>query len=209
VTDAGRDAFHKNEMPKPPRGLGRQTVRTLQWVAGDPNHDDLRFDLYVRGQGEAVWVLLAEGLVRNEYPWDTSTVADGWYEIKVVASDRADNAADRALEGFKITDPILVDNTAPEIQPIETQVTDGAVEVKFTAADATSRLVGAAYTVDSSLDWKTLEPTDGIFDAQKKEFHFTIPGLTPGAHRVAVRVSDLAANSGYSAQVVTMPEEKK
>lgn len=139
----------------------------------------MRFDLYFRGQGEEAWILLEKGLLQPTHPWDTSTVADGWYEIKVVASDRMDNAADRALEGFKISDPILVDNTAPAVERLEAKVNKRSVDLKFVAVDTTSRIVEVAYAVDSSLDWLTLVPVDGIFDALKKEFRFTIPDLPP------------------------------
>jgi len=203
-----RETAQRTPAPKPPRGLGRQPIRMIQWRASDPNRDELRFDLYLRAQGDEVWVTLDKGLLQPTWPWDTSTVADGWYEIKVVASDRVDNAADRALEGVKISDPILVDNTAPTFERLEAKVNKRQVEVRFTAADATSRLVEAAYAVDSSSDWQTLVPVDGIFDGRKKEFRFTIPDLPPGAHRVAVRASDQAGNTGHAGQSVTIAEEK-
>jgi hypothetical protein len=189
----------------PPPPEGPQPVRIIQWQAADPNGDALRYDLYLRGQGEPTWILLEKDLAQTQYAWNTATVADGWYEIKVAASDRADNPAETALEASKISDPILVDNTAPVIEKVDVQVKAGGdVEVRFTARDAASRLTEAAYTVDSAGDWRPLSPTDGLFDGKQKEFRFTIPKLAAGPHRVAVRAADEAHNIGHAAQTVTV-----
>jgi sugar lactone lactonase YvrE len=187
-----------------PRGGGRQPLRGLTWQAVDPDGDELRYDLYFRSQGETKWILLEKDLVQPTYVWDTSTVADGWYEVKVIASDRVDNPPETALEGFKVSDPILVDNTAPVIEKLEAKAAKGEVEVKFSAADAQSRLVAAGYTVDSSLEWHSVFPTDEIFDSQKKDFRFVIKDLPPGPHRIAVRVSDQAGNTVHADKSVTV-----
>ena len=187
--------------PQPPPTEGSQPVLMIQWQAQDPNGDALRFDLYFRGQGESNWILLEKDLVRPEYAWDTGTVADGWYELKVVASDRLDNPAESAREGSKTSDPILVDNTAPVIEKLQVQVrAGGEAEVRFAARDAMSRLTEAAWSVDSSTDWNVLAPTDGLFDAREKEFRFTMRKLGPGPHRLAVRVADAEQNVGHAAQ---------
>ena len=187
----------------PPPPEGPQPVRIIQWQAADPNGDALRYDLYLRGQGEPTWILLEEDLAQTQYAWDTATVADGWYEIKVVASDRADNPAETALEASKISDPILVDNTAPVLSKVQVQVKAGGdVEVRFAARDATSRLTAAAYTVDSADEWRPLAPADGLFDGKQKEFRFTIGKLLPGLHRLALRAADEAQNIGHAARTL-------
>jgi hypothetical protein len=189
--------------PPPPPPEGPQPIRIIQWQAMDPNGDSLRYDVYMRGQGEPTWILLDNDFAQPQYAWDTSTVADGWYEIKVVAGDRADNPAEAALEGFKISDPILVDNTAPLIEKLQVQVKAGGdAEVTFTARDAAGRLTAAAYTIDSADQWHPLAPTDGLFDGWQKEFRFTVKKLSPGSHRLAIRVADEAQNIGHAAQVI-------
>jgi hypothetical protein len=189
----------------PPPPEGPQPVRIIQWQAADPNGDALRYDLYLHGQGEPTWVLLEKDLAQTQYAWDTATVADGWYEIKVVASDRADNPAETALEASKISDPILVDNTAPVLSKVQVQVKAGGdVEVRFAARDAASRLTAAAYTVDSADEWRPLAPADGLFDGKQKEFRFTIGKLSPGPHRLALRAADEAQNIGHAARTVTV-----
>jgi len=188
----------------PPSPEGPQPIRVIQWQATDPNGDSLRYDVYMRGQGElGPWVLLDDDLVQPQYVWDTATVADGWYEIKVVAGDRADNPAETAKEGFKISDPILVDNTAPLIEKLQVHVKAGGdAEVTFAARDALSRLTAAAYTIDSADQWRPLAPTEGLFDGRQKAFGFTVKKLIPGPHRLAVRVVDEAQNVGHAAQVI-------
>ena len=189
--------------PQPPPPEGPQPIRIIQWQAVDPNGDSLRYDLYVRGQGEPNWILLDKDLSAPQYAWDTTTVADGWYELKVVASDRADNPAETALEAWKIGDPVLVDNTPPAIEKLETQVKAGGdIEVRFTVRDVICRLVDAAYTVDSATDWHTIAPTDGLFDGRQKEFRFTIRKRSPGPHRLAIRATDEAQNIGRAAHTI-------
>jgi WD40 repeat protein len=189
--------------PPPPPPEGPQPVRIIQWQAVDPNGDSLRYDVYMRGQGEPTWILLDKNLTQPQYAWDTATVADGWYEIKVVASDRADNPEGTALEGFKISDPILVDNTAPVVENLRVQVKAGGdAEVTFAARDATSRLTSAAYTLDSADQWRPLTATDDLFDGRQKEFRFTVKNLSPGPHRLAVRAVDEAQNIGHAASGV-------
>jgi hypothetical protein len=191
--------------PPPPPPEGPQPVRIIQWQAADPNGDALRYDLYLRGQGEPTWILLEKDLAQTQYAWNTATVADGWYEIKVAASDRADNPAETALETSKISDPILVDNTAPVLSKVQVQVkAGGGVEVRFAARDAASRLTAAAYTVDSADEWRPLAPTDGLFDGKQKEFRFTISNLSPGPHRLALRAADEAQNIGHAAQTLVV-----
>jgi hypothetical protein len=187
----------------PPPPEGPQPVRIIQWQAVDPNGDSLRYDVYMRGQGEPTWILLDKDLTQPQYAWDTATVADGWYEIKVVAGDRADNPEGTALEGFKVSDPILVDNTAPVVENLRVQAKAGGdAEVTFAARDATSRLTSAAYTLDSADQWRPLAPTDDLFDGRQKEFRFTVKNLSPGPHRLAVRAVDEAQNIGHAAAVI-------
>jgi len=196
--------------PQPPPPEGSQPIRILRWRATDPNGDTLRYDVYFRGQGEPKWVRLDRNLARPEYAWDTATVADGWYEIKVVASDRHDRPAQTAREASRTSDPILVDNTAPVIEKVQVKVRkgdDGAeAEVTFTARDAVSRLTGAAYTVDSATEWHTLAPTDGLFDGRTEAFRFTVKGLDPGPHRIGIRAADEANNRGHAAKTLTVEE---
>jgi len=196
--------------PRPPAPEGGQPFHIIQWKAEDPNGDRLRYRLYFRGQGEKRWILLEEDLARPEFAWNTTTVADGWYELKVVATDAPDNPADEAKTDERVSDPILVDNTAPAIENLRVKVErgerGGRAVVTFTARDAASRLTEAAFSVDSADRWQTLAPEDGLFDATEESFRFTVEGLAPGPHRIAVRVVDEGNNRGHAAAAVEVPE---
>ncbi|MCX5649272.1 MAG: WD40 repeat domain-containing protein [Planctomycetota bacterium] len=192
--------------PQPAQPQGPQPVRLLVWQATDPNGDRLTFDLYFRGQGEPTWIRLEKNLVQPQFPWDTSTVADGWYEIKVVASDRLDNPADAALEDARVSDPILIDNTPPLIEKVGTEVRGGEVTVRFVVRDATSWITEAAYAVDSAEDWHAVGPADGLFDSPREEIRFVVRDLAKGPHRLAIRASDKAGNIARAAATVTVKE---
>jgi hypothetical protein len=198
---AGAPASATASTPAAPPPEGPQTVRFFQWQATDPDSDALRYDLYFKAEDAQNWILLERDLTRTDYAWDASTVADGWYQLKVVASDRADNPADVAREDFKISDPVLVDNTAPVIEKVEVVVrAGGEAEVRFTARDALSRITAAAYALDSSMEWNTLAPTNGIFDGRQKDFRFILHNLPAGTHWLALRVLDDAQNAGHAAK---------
>ncbi len=47
--------------------------------------------------------------------WDTTSVADGRYIVRVTRLRRAVESADRALTGDRESDPIDVDNTPPAV----------------------------------------------------------------------------------------------
>ena len=208
MTGRSQSSQKSGSTPQPPPPEGSQPIRVLRWKAQDPNGDTLRYDVYFRSQGEAKWVRLVRNLVRPEYAWDTATVADGWYEIKVVASDRHDRSADTAREASRTSDPILVDNTAPVVEKVQVKVRNGddgaEAEVTFTARDAASRVTEAAYTVDSATDWHTLAPTDGLFDGRTETFRFTVKDLGPGPHRIGLRAADEANNRGHAAKTLTV-----
>ena len=195
----------EGNQPPPPAPAGpkpSQPVRLLAWQASDPNGDRLVYRVYFRGQGEPAWVLLANDLAQPPYPWDTSTVADGWYEVKVVASDLPDNDVASALEGEKVSDPILVDNTAPEFERVEVEVRGRDVTVRLVVRDATSWIAEAAYTLDSATEWTPIAPTDGLFDGPQKEFRFTLRDLADGPHRLAIRAGDQAGNTAHAARTL-------
>jgi hypothetical protein len=194
------------QQPQPQQPQGPQPIRLLVWQAADPNGDRLTFDLYFRGQGEPNWIRLEKNLVQPSFPWDTSTVADGWYEIKVVASDRLDNPADTALEDARVSDPILVDNTPPLIEKVETEVRGTEAAVRFVVRDATDWITEAAYAVDSAEDWHAVGPADGLFDSPREEIRFVVRDLAKGPHRLALRASDKAGNIARAAVTVTVKE---
>src|SRR5688572_29626545 len=99
LTDAAMTAQQGGGSP----ALGRRTyqkgLQTLIWRADDENDDDLSFDVRYRLEGETAWKTLREGLSEPILVFDTTTVPNGTYFLKIVASDAPSNAGDAALTG--------------------------------------------------------------------------------------------------------------
>ena len=57
----------------------------ITWEANDPNNDVLQYSLSFRRIPGGDWIALKDHLTDPQFEWDTRTVADGRYEIKVTA----------------------------------------------------------------------------------------------------------------------------
>src|SRR5436309_5863781 len=71
--------------------LGRRTyqkgLQTLVWKADDENDDDLIYDVLYRREGETTWTAVRRAVTEPILVWDTTTMPNGTYFAKVVASD--------------------------------------------------------------------------------------------------------------------------
>jgi len=170
--------------------------------AADVNGDKLSYEVELRQVGEEKWIRIAEDLDKPLYVWDTRTVADGVYELRVTASDALANPPETALTAARISEPVVVDNTAPTVRNLAVRAADGKVTVSGVASDAASRIAAIHYSVDSQSEWVTVLPSDGIADSPRERFSFQTGKLAPGPHRIAVRVQDLYRNTGYAARTV-------
>ena len=88
---------------------------TVRWAAHDDDGDDLIYSLYLRGDGETVWRLLKDKITDKAYSFDATSIPDGGYRIKVVASDAPSHTPDDALTGEKVSERFEVDTTPPVI----------------------------------------------------------------------------------------------
>ncbi len=100
--------------------LGRRTfqrgLQTFQWKADDDNNDELSYDVFYRREGDTVWRALKTDLRDTLLVWDTSSVPNGTYVLKVLASDRKSNPAEVALGGELESNSFEIDNVAPTVQ---------------------------------------------------------------------------------------------
>src|SRR5262249_10271873 len=173
----------------------------FKWSATDPNEDELTYSLYVCKDGWKDWVQLEEGLEKKEYEWDTTTTPAGIYRLKVVASDRKDNATEEALTGARISAPFAVAH-APPIVTVQFKGMEGEQAVfEATATDPLVRLTAASFAVNGK-KWVNLFPTDGLFDSKTETFRFKTDALKPATHVVVVRVRDAAGDGGAGGWVV-------
>jgi WD40 repeat protein len=183
------------------RGTGKQTIT---WESSDPNADAMVYSVSFRQGSRSPWIVLKEKLKEPTFEWDTRSVADGRYEIRVLASDAAANAKGNGKQASRVSDPIVVDNTAPVIGGLRTEVKADGVAVSFMAVDRTSTLASFEYAVDSADDWQAVLPSDNIADGPEESVSFTATGLPAGPHQVAVRAIDARGNRSTATTLVTV-----
>lgn len=179
-----------------PQGFRAKGWQAVLWSARDENDDELTFAIYFRGEGEKNWKLLKDEIAQPFYSWDTTTLPDGAYTLKIEASDAATNPPDAALKGWLESERFEVDNTPPQISGLSAtpEGVAGAVRVKFAAMDATSVIERAEYSVDGG-EWRMVYPAGRLSDARTEQFDFVVRGMGAGEHTVAVRVFDAFENT--------------
>jgi len=167
----------------------------LSWKTDNPDDDELRFQLYYRAVNEKPWRPILgddEVLTKPKYTWETETVPEGRYELKLVADDSPANDPRDVLSDERISVPVLIDNH----QPLVTGLAFQKNEIRGKAVDGFSTIAALEMSVDGE-PWWPLRSDDGMFDEREESFATPLPeGLAPGPHAAAVRATDRAGNSG-------------
>src|SRR4029077_14120802 len=104
---------------QPPQGTVQKGYQSVLWTAHDDNEDELRYAVYFRGENEHEWKLLKDNLDQKFYSWDTTTLPDGAYYLKIVASDASSNPPALALETERESERFEVDNTPPVVERLQ------------------------------------------------------------------------------------------
>jgi hypothetical protein len=173
-------------------------VLKLRWKVDNEDGDELVYRLAVRPVDGAVWRPLAgmggatgDPLTKPELDWNTDSIPDGRYIVRVTASDERSQAAERALSSFLDSEPLLVDNRKPDVLAVTVHypTISGRIE------DLASPITEIAMAIDGG-EWRLLSPTDGIADEKVESFTLTLPRLSRGPHAVAIRASDSNDNLG-------------
>ena len=182
----------------------RSPVLKLKWKIENPDSDETTYTLEARRDGEANWRPISTGkapLTATTWDWNTETYPDGYYRLRVTASDRRANPDDRALDTQLLSAVFAVDNQKPTI---------GNVSVKYPAAsaratDALSPLSEVAFSVDDGA-WQLAGSQDGLLDDTTEILKLRLPDdLESGAHTLAIRVADEAGNIGSAAVTFRVP----
>jgi hypothetical protein len=177
--------------PSPGRRMFQKGLQTIAWKAEDPDGDRLTHTLQYRREGDAAWRDLRTGLLDPLFVWDTTSVVDGRYLIRVIASDEATNARDRALDGERESSPIEVDNTPPEITVTVTRPATGP-RVGVRVRDGHSPIQKLEYSVAGG-PWQVVYPRDGLADSLDEEYEIALAaGVDPAT--VVVRATDQLQN---------------
>ena len=94
--------------------LGRRAYQkgfqTFVWRAQDDDSDELAYEIHYRREGETTWKPLKAELLETIFVWDTTSVPNGTYLIKIGASDSPSNAPAAALIGELESTAFDIDN---------------------------------------------------------------------------------------------------
>jgi hypothetical protein len=192
----------------PPQGFHEKGWQSVVWSAHDRNDDDLIYSLYYRAEGEKQWKLLKDKINEDYYSWDTTTLPDGAYYLKIVASDSPSNPPADALHGSRESSRFVVDNSPPTITGMRAELDSSAAVVRFNARDPGSSLERAEYSVDAG-DWTLVFPVGQLSDSPEESYRIELGGLAPGDHTVSVRVFDQFENSSIAKVTFTVPARAK
>ena len=144
-------------------------LQTFIWKASDDNDDELSYDVMYRREGETTWKALKRNLSDPLVVWDTTSVPNGTYIIKVVASDAPANPPGSALVAERESDTFDIDNAPPAITVESVSQEGGRTTVRFAVSDADSPVQRVEYSLDADR-WRSIFPKDGIADSRTEEF---------------------------------------
>ena len=199
ITEGTVEPASKENLPtlKDSAAKPRSPILKVKWKVENPDNDDTVYTLEARRDGEANWRPLQTGkapLTATSWEWNTETYPDGWYKLRVTASDQAANSPDRALQSSKMSTLFAIDNTRPTIDGLQINVGKGGATAR--ATDQISTIAEMAFSVDDQ-PWQLGTTADGLFDDLTEDLRIDLPaGLSRGTHTLAVRVADSAGNVG-------------
>jgi len=194
------------ESVKVSREEKKQGFFKVEYQTKDRNNDELVYKLAFRKTDWAKWIELKDEVKSNDFQWDSRTVEDGRYVIKVTACDRKSNTTDTALTDSRISDPVVVDNTGPVFARSSIKKDSGKVILNVVVRDVLSMIDKLDYTVDSSEDWQGTLPEDSVYDTSTESLRIIVEDLEPGEHVISLRVADAVGNVTYKSFVVTVSD---
>lgn len=191
TAEARRPPGDSPNPPSPGRRMFQKGLQTFQWKAEDGDGDRLLYSIQYRREGEAAWRDLRAGLTDPMFVWDTTSVADGRYLIRVRASDSPTNSADRALTGDRESDPFEIDNTPPQLT-IESARTGNSLRLTVRVRDMQSPVLKLEYS-NAGANWQVAYPVDGLSDSLDERYEINLPGDAV-LSRIVLRATDLLQN---------------
>jgi hypothetical protein len=166
---------------------------TFVWRAEDDNKDDLTYDVFYRREGETSWKILKRNVADDPIVvWDTTSVPNGSYLLRIVASDAASNSPSTALTGALESSAFDIDNAPPEITISSVRRDGTRLVLEFEVRDEYSAVQRADYSLDGDR-WQTIYPKDGIADSRVEQFELVLEGEA-AARGVILRAADALNN---------------
>ena len=177
-----------------PKPTTATSIYKVHWKVENSDNDRLRYRLWYRPEAETAFRPMHrdnEVLTQPTFTWNTDAVPDGYYVVRVEASDELQNDASLALRTHAQSEPVLIDNHPPHISKLSRRgdALTGTVE------DSLGPISSLEYKVDTD-PWKPLLCEDGLLDTEKETFKLPLPkDLTQGTHVIAIRTTDMRNNS--------------
>lgn len=176
--------------------LGRRAYQkgllTFIWRGEDDNRDDLSYDISYRREGETAWKLLKRAATDTILVWDTTSVPNGRYTVRVVASDAPSNSPATALSGTMESTGFEIDNAPPVITVTSVRRDGARLVMAFDVRDEHSSVQKADYSLDGDR-WVTIYPRDGIADSRAERFELVLEG-DAAVRGVILRATDALNN---------------
>ena len=180
--------------PQLGRRITQRGLQTFAWKAEDDNNDELSYDVFYRREGDTTWRTLKTDLRDTLLVWDTSSVPNGTYVLKVLASDRKSNPPDAALGGELESSSFEIDNVAPTVQIASLRKDGTRFIVPAEIRDTDSAVTKVEYSLDAQR-WQTAFPRDGILDGRQESFEIRLDPDASG-RTLVIRATDALGNVG-------------
>ncbi len=190
------------------------TLMNIEWEATDDNGDRLLYHLDYQPLGSDNWIELVDNLTETSHEWDTRTIPDGPYRLRITVSDRLDNPGGMAMTAGRRTDPLLVDNAPPMTHlprgdqsqsAVKVNVQENQVELTGVAIDRWTPIHSVAYLLAGSEEYQPVLADDLIYDSTVEPWSATLSDLESGSHSVTIRMIDLRGNATYVSQLFEVP----
>ncbi|MFT4049341.1 MAG: Ig-like domain-containing protein [Solirubrobacterales bacterium] len=171
---------------------------TLGGTAAETGSGVASMQLNGRAVGAGAWTTVCTGTASPlSCTYDTTGIADGTYEVQLVATDAAGNVGTSST-----VTPIYVDNTAPTATMTDPGANNAGVEtLASTVSDATSGLatVTYQYKLNSGTTWSTACSST----ATPYTCSFNTGSVADGLYDFRVIAVDNAGNSTTSATIAS------
>lgn len=182
--------------PKEPEGdddKPSSRIRTITWTGADENEDTLVYSIHAQPVATGSWLLLKNKLTDATWDWDTSTLPDGQYLLRISASDAPGNIGDAAKTAQEISKIITIDNTPPSITDLKATREGSNILISAIITDAASNVSNVEGAVNSLDDWHVGQAGDTIFDSRVEAVRISLPAI-PSAAVITVRATDESGN---------------
>jgi hypothetical protein len=186
---------------------GKSGVFKISYDAKDDNGDKLIYRIDFRKVGRTGWIEMKDAVEAASFEWDSKTVEDGRYEIRVTASDERSNTPETKLTGSRVSNSVVVDNTGPAVVKYKLEKAGKKVTIRFTVSDELSAIGKVEYTVDSDANWIGIVPDDLIYDTTSEDFTILVEKLSAGQHVISLKLADAVGNTTYKTYEVNIEDK--